>query len=810
MLRLLKIACFAGLLAALAVTSGAVAAGQTGGERGSSAQTSVAAIGAPAAQRLALLRAADLTTRAGAQRYLRAIGLDPRQVVIQRGARNYAGSSCPGKGWSCTTARQVLQVGRANIYFCSPKQSGASPNDCVIVQSGGGTATCTETSGSNMTTQKCSITQTNSSTGANNNALVVQILAQTAAGGGTQVATQSTSIVQDNTLGGSNLVGVTQNVVQLLGRGAGALNDNPNDADDFTPPTALPINQKQDAYQRLSIVQSTSKPTGLAGNNTAGILQTQLQRARADRAPSITQRQNTVLAPTPCPVLSALDDASANQCASVQQTSSTTPNLGGKNTSLLRQDYRQFQAASNCCVTLGTQVQGIATQGGLDHGFLESSSGLSTQVSNQVERQTQRRSSIASPGLTVEQHGPTRKGTGSQTGNPADTAKQTQDSVQISTPTSGVVTTNIVTDHCSSDGTCTGTQHVDSNGIVENNTQTGSTITIAVACAENDCESSSGPPPPEGSIVVPAGGSESVERTFAVPATPPSADIEIAIDTTGSMGPSIAQAQADATAIVTGVQAAIPNSQFAVVDFKDASDGPAAEYRIAQSMTSSSPAVQTAINSLSAGGGGDAPEAFNLVFHNSYTPTTGGDLGWRAGTRKFVVVIGDAEPHGAGTAGLAGCGDTTVDPHGFNTATELAGMNTNQRTLFMILQTSFASTTLGCYQSLAAAAFAGGQGVNGGTNLATQIVNLINAATATVSDVHLEVASASPAPAAASWISFTPTSVGPVTPPLNQAFTITINVPAGTPPGTYNFDIVGLADGADIGHEPLVVFVPGG
>ncbi len=150
------------------------------------------------------------------------------------------------------------------------------------------------------------------------------------------------------------------------------------------------------------------------------------------------------------------------------------------------------------------------------------------------------------------------------------------------------------------------------------------------------------------------------------------ADIEIAIDTTGSMFSSIAQAKADATNLVTAVQASVPDSQFAIVQFKD--DGDIPEYEVVQAMTANATDVQTAVNGLFASGGGDAPEAYNLVFRNSYTPDTGGDIGWRAGSRKFVVVMGDAQPHGAGSAGLAGCTDASVDPHGLNTATELAGM----------------------------------------------------------------------------------------------------------------------------------------
>ena len=68
-------------------------------------------------------------------------------------------------------------------------------------------------------------------------------------------------------------------------------------------------------------------------------------------------------------------------------------------------------------------------------------------------------------------------------------------------------------------------------------------------------------------------------------------------------------------------------------------------------MTGDAVKVDGAIDTLSANGGEDYPEAYNLVFQNSSDPATG----WRANSRKLVVVIGDAEPHGAGTAGFGGC-----------------------------------------------------------------------------------------------------------------------------------------------------------
>jgi hypothetical protein len=50
------------------------------------------------------LEQADFSTLGGIKSYLRAAGVDPRSVVIQRGPKNYAGPNCPGPSWICTTA----------------------------------------------------------------------------------------------------------------------------------------------------------------------------------------------------------------------------------------------------------------------------------------------------------------------------------------------------------------------------------------------------------------------------------------------------------------------------------------------------------------------------------------------------------------------------------------------------------------------------------------------------------------------------------------------------------------------------------
>jgi hypothetical protein len=183
----------------------------------------------------------------------------------------------------------------------------------------------------------------------------------------------------------------------------------------------------------------------------------------------------------------------------------------------------------------------------------------------------------------------------------------------------------------------------------------------------------------------------------------PALDVVIAIDTTGSMTPSIEQAKKDARQVVTDTQAAIPGSRFAVIQFRDSTD--AVEYQLVQPMTLDPDQVVAALKPLFADGGDDSPEAYNQVFTRVAADA---EIGFRPEARRLLVVIGDAEPHGAGQGGLSGCSDTSPDPHGLATPAALAALRTARISLSMILQSASASTTLECYRSLAAGGF--GQG----------------------------------------------------------------------------------------------------
>ena len=73
----------------------------------------------------------ELSTRSAVVKHLNSLGVDSKGIVIQRGARNYAGPKCPGPGWTCTKSKRVVQLSNAinvSTFSCTPSAGGsASP-----------------------------------------------------------------------------------------------------------------------------------------------------------------------------------------------------------------------------------------------------------------------------------------------------------------------------------------------------------------------------------------------------------------------------------------------------------------------------------------------------------------------------------------------------------------------------------------------------------------------------------------------------------------------------------------------------------
>jgi hypothetical protein len=284
----------------------------------------------------------DLTTRAGVDRYLISLGVDPAGVVVQRGKRNYAGPNCPGKGWSCTKARRVVQISQQNpnIFQCSPASAGTDPakNACVIVQTNttaANVALCRMQNTAPEVSQSCSITQSNQQAA---NRATVELLARLR-GGEAQEGRQTVEVTQDNGSGLNNLDSL-QRVDGLLSGASAA--------------------QVQEGHQTL-----TARQTSMSGNNNSQVKQFDVLKAIANVGGGLVQRQNA-------------DDEGPNLDADVTQTSAS-----GRNTSLLDQGTNLNLSAQSTTGPVN-QRQGSPT-GGLAGNVTQTSSGVSTTTAFQDE-----------------------------------------------------------------------------------------------------------------------------------------------------------------------------------------------------------------------------------------------------------------------------------------------------------------------------------------------------------------------------------------------------------------------------------------
>jgi hypothetical protein len=228
-------------------------------------------------------------------------------------------------------------------------------------------------------------------------------------------------------------------------------------------------------------------------------------------------------------------------------------------------------------------------------------------------------------------------------------------------------------------------------------------------------------------VVLAGGGQLTAGR--AAPQAPPQLDVEIAIDGTASMGSAIAEAKKSGVGITDGLVSLLPDTRFSVVVFRDHGN-PAGEYALLQPFTSDREQIRQALNKITATFNPDPnntkAESYNLAFRKSYSDQ---QMGWRPSARKIVLVLGDAQPHGAGKDGLPGCTDRTQDPENLSTARELANMRAAGRTLVMVREHSKElSVSLQCYQSIAAGAYAGGLARDAGSDLVSTIVELVQGA----------------------------------------------------------------------------------
>jgi hypothetical protein len=187
---------------------------------------------------------------------------------------------------------------------------------------------------------------------------------------------------------------------------------------------------------------------------------------------------------------------------------------------------------------------------------------------------------------------------------------------------------------------------------------------------------------------------------------------------------------------------------------------------------------------MSAGGGGDFPEAYNWVFHDAYSDLTL-NASRNPNAVQFLVVLGDAPPHNSPAPTVApACGNTPPADAGISSDSEIAGLNAHDITLLMINY----GGVLSCYQQLAGAT--GGTAVNAGADLSGTIISQIQAAAAHISSVNFVVSGACPPVG----LTFNPAPpYGPLTAPVDILFDEVITAP--TVPGVYSCQVTAVVDG---------------
>lgn len=116
-------------------------------------------------------------------------------------------------------------------------------------------------------------------------------------------------------------------------------------------------------------------------------------------------------------------------------------------------------------------------------------------------------------------------------------------------------------------------------------------------------------------------------------------DIVFSFDTTGSMYPCLTQVRRQIDQTAQRLFKDIPNLNIGIIAHGDYCDSHI--YVTKHLALSSDPnAVSYFVKNVEATGGGDWPECYELVLHEAHT-----QVNWREGSKRVLVVVGDAIPH---------------------------------------------------------------------------------------------------------------------------------------------------------------------
>ncbi len=312
------------------------------------------------------------------------------------------------------------------------------------------------------------------------------------------------------------------------------------------------------------------------------------------------------------------------------------------------------------------------------------------------------------------------------------------------------------------------------------------------------------------------GESINVNKTVTTPAIPPTPDIYFLADTTGSMGPAIANVQANAATILAAVGG--PTTAFGAGDYKDFLGDPYAFNNAVSLAVDGGAAASAAIAAWGASGGGDGSEGQFYALDQLADSAM-----WRADSTRIIVWFGDAPAHDPVCTALTGFADDITEA---SVTAKLVAANI--RVISISIDTGFYSSGLNDDPQLNAGSYSGTCTIGGTAGQATRISAATGGQSFTglspdeVADAILDALTNLPADTAMVSdctdpisTTFAPASQT-VTSGDNALFAETIAVAAGAAGGTYacqDWATVNGEDMVDAGGnlitEDKTIHVPG-
>lgn len=325
--------------------------------------------------------------------------------------------------------------------------------------------------------------------------------------------------------------------------------------------------------------------------------------------------------------------------------------------------------------------------------------------------------------------------------------------------------------------------------------------------------------PTSNDLVLELGDTEDEVVTVTIPpnAGVSKADIYLLADTTGSMGSILAAVKAGADAIQSANYGPI-DIAFGVGNYRDLpGDSPPFTNNLAPDTDTT--AVTAAINTWSAGGGGDTPEG-QFYALDALAEAPGGSIGWRSDSKRIIIWFGDAPGHDPVCSAISGLpyditeasitaklGDITV--LAISTDTGIAGALDGDPTIGGDYS---GSCPVGgaSGQATRLAAATGGQHVSGinATDIVDTIIDLIEAAVLAIDRVTLE-----PTAAVAPFVeSIAPASYGPLSGKETHVLPFKVKWrgirPCADEDAVVKGGLNAVADGVVIARKPVTITIP--